>query len=62
MAKGVNKMKLIKYIALTHTPSTHIICIPAKVVKDMDISEDSDVQIEYDDKTKTMTLKKIKEQ
>ena len=54
--------KLVKYIALTHTPSTHIICIPAKVVKDMDISEDSDVQIEYDTETKTMTLKKIKEQ
>lgn len=54
--------KLVKYIALTHTPSTHIICIPAKVVKDMDISKDKDVQIEYDDVTKTMTLKKIKEQ
>ena len=55
-------MKMLKWIALTHTPSTHIICIPAKVVKDMDISKDKDVQIEYDDITKTMTLKKIKEQ
>ena len=55
-------MKLIKYIALTHTPSTHIICIPARVVKDMDISEDKDVQIEYDTETKTMKITKIKEQ
>ena len=53
--------KLVKYIALTHTPSTHIICIPAKVVKNMGIESDKDVQIEYDDTTKTMTLKKIKE-
>ena len=53
--------KLVKYIALTHTPSTHIICIPAKVVKDMGIESDKDVQIEYDDVNKVMTLKKIKE-
>lgn len=54
--------KLIKYIALTHTPSTHIICIPAKVVKDMGIETDKDIQVEYDTETKIMTLKKIKEQ
>lgn len=51
--------KFVKYIALTHTPTTHIICIPAKVVKDMQITEDRDVQIEYDDETKTMILKRI---
>lgn len=53
--------RLVKYIALTHTPTTHIICIPSKVVKDMGISRDKDVQIEYDDNTKIMTLRKIKE-
>ena len=53
--------KLVKYIALTHTPSTHIICIPAKVVKDMNITTDKDVQIEYDDVEKVMKIKKIKE-
>ena len=53
--------KIVKYISLTHTPTTHIICIPAKVVKDMDISTDTIVQIEYDFDTKEMTLTKIKE-
>lgn len=53
--------KLVKYIALTHTPTTHIICIPAKVVKDMNITTDKDVQVEYDDVTKILTIKKIKE-
>ena len=59
--KGGDKMaKYVKYIALTHTPTTHIICIPSKVVKDMDIKTDKDVQIEYDDTTKILTVKKIK--
>lgn len=50
----------VKYIALTHTPTTHIICVPAKFVKDMKITEDRDVQVEYDDETKTMILKRIR--
>lgn len=53
--------KIIKYIALTHTPSTHVICVPAKVVQDMDISTDTIVQVEYDTETKEMKLTKIKE-
>lgn len=53
--------KIIKYIALTHTPTTHIICVPAKVVKEMDISTDTLVQVEYDSETKVMKLTKIKE-
>lgn len=59
--KEVKMAKLVKYIALTHTPTTHIICIPAKVVKDMNITTDKDIQIEYDDVEKVMIIKKIKE-
>lgn len=53
--------KIVKYISLTHTPSTHIINIPIKVVRDMNISEDELIHIEYDFDTKIMTLQKIKE-
>lgn len=52
--------KFVKYIALTHTPTTHIICIPAKAVHDMKIEQDTDVQVEYDDEKKELIVKKIK--
>lgn len=55
-------MKLVKWIAVTHTWSTCLINIPSKVVRDMGISEDKEVAIEYDSNTKTLTVKKIKEQ
>lgn len=53
--------KFIKYIALTHTPTTHIICIPAKAVHDMGIEKDKEIQIIYDNETKVLTIKKIGE-
>lgn len=59
--RRIKMSKIIKYIALTHTPSTHVICVPAKVVQDMDISTDTIVQVEYDTETKVMKLTKIKE-
>lgn len=52
--------KFIKYIALTRTPTTHIICIPAKAVRDMNIEEDTEVQVEYDNIEKILTITKIK--
>lgn len=55
-------MKLVKWIALTHTPSTNLINIPSKIVRDMGIEADENVAIEYDDNTKILTVKKIKEQ
>lgn len=51
--------KLVKTIALTHTKTTHQICVPSKVVKDMQIADETDVWIEYDYETRTMTLNKI---
>ena len=53
--------KITRDIALTHTPTSHIIHIPAKIVKDMNISSDTNVQIEYDFDTKIMKLTKLKE-
>lgn len=55
-------MKLTKWIALTHTPSTHLINIPSRIVRDMGIEADKEVLIVYDETTKTLTVKKIKEQ
>lgn len=52
-------MKLIKYIALTHTRSTHIICIPVKMVKELELKKDRIVQIELDDDK--IIIKKVKE-
>ena len=52
-------MKLIKYIALTHTPSTHIICIPVKMVRELGLEKDTTVQVELDDDK--IIIKKVKE-
>lgn len=49
----------IKYIALTHTPSTHIICIPVKMVRALELEEDNTVQIELDNDK--IIIKKVKE-
>lgn len=53
--------KLKKTVSLTHTPTTRIICIPNKVVKDMGIKNDKEVYIEYDYNTKVMIVKKNEE-
>lgn len=55
-------MKLIRWIAITHTPSTNLINIPSKVVRDMEIKDDAEVQIEYDSTEKVLKITKIKEQ
>ena len=47
-------------IALTHTPTTHQICIPAFAVHDMGIEEDKRIQVIYDNEKKEITIKKIK--
>ena len=47
-------------IALTHTPTTHQICLPAPMVHDMGIDEDKRVQVVYDDVKKEITVRKIK--
>lgn len=53
--------KITRDIALTRTPTSYLIHIPKKIVKDMDISTDSIVQVKYDTETKEMKLTKIKE-
>ena len=53
--------KITRDVALTRTPTSYLIHIPKKIVKDMNISSDTIVQIEYDFDTKIMKLTKIKE-
>lgn len=53
--------KLKKTVSLTHTPTTRNICIPNKVVRDMNIKDDKEVYIEYDYNTKIMIVKKNEE-
>jgi hypothetical protein len=57
--KGGDYMKLIKYISLTHTPSTHIVCLPVKMVRELDLLKDNTVQIKLDDDKIIIT--KVKE-
>jgi antitoxin component of MazEF toxin-antitoxin module len=52
-------MKLIKYISLTHTPSTHIVCLPVKMVRELDLLKDNTVQIKLDDDK--IIIEKVKE-
>ena len=52
-------VKLTKDIALTRTPTTRIICIPAKAIQDMGIENEKYVRAVYDFDTKTLTIKKI---
>lgn len=52
-------MKLIAYISLTHTPSTNIINIPIKMVKELGLENDKQVQIELNDDKIIIT--KVKE-
>ena len=57
--KGGDKMKLVTYISLTHTPSTNIINIPVKMVKELGLENDKQVQIELNDDKIIIT--KVKE-
>lgn len=57
--KGGDYMKLITYISLTHTPSTNIINIPIKMVKELGLENDKQVQIELNDDKIIIT--KVKE-
>lgn len=57
--KEGDKMKLVKYISLTHTPTTNIINIPAKIVKELGLEKDKMVQIELDENK--IIIRKIKE-
>ena len=51
-------MKIIKTIALTHTPTTNVIVIPVQMLRALDMEKDNQVLIELDgDKIKdTATL------
>lgn len=57
--KEGDKMKLVKYISLTHTPTTNIINIPAKMVKELGLEKENMVQIELDENK--IIIRKIKE-
>jgi antitoxin component of MazEF toxin-antitoxin module len=52
-------MKLVTYISLTHTPSTNIINIPIKMVKELGLENDKQVQVELNDDKIIIT--KVKE-
>jgi len=44
------KMKVIKTISLTHTPTTHIICIPVEIVRELGLEKENRVLVELDGK------------
>lgn len=50
--KGVLKMSETekKVVSLTHTESTHIIHLPVKWVRELDIEKDTQIMLEYDGK------------
>lgn len=52
--------KMIRDIALTHTPTTIQICIPKTYARVLEIVEDKRVQVECDDVKKELTIRKIK--
>jgi bifunctional DNA-binding transcriptional regulator/antitoxin component of YhaV-PrlF toxin-antitoxin module len=43
-------MKVIKTISLTHTPTTHIICIPVEIVRELGLEKENRVLVELDGK------------
>lgn len=53
-------VKVIKTIALTHTPTTHIICIPADIVKELELEKENRVMIKLDDDNK-ITVEKVEQ-
>lgn len=60
--KGVVAMSTsIRDIALTKTPTTRNICIPAEFVKKMGIKDDKKVRATYNEETETLTIQKIKD-
>ena len=52
--------KMIRDIALTHTPTTIQICIPKTYARVLGITEEKRVQVECDDVKKEITVRKIK--
>lgn len=42
-------MKIIKTIALTHTPTTNIVVIPVQMIRELGMENDNQVLIELDD-------------
>ena len=42
-------MKIIKTIALTHTPTTNVIDLPVQMLRALDMEKDNQVLIELDD-------------
>lgn len=42
-------MKIIKTIALTHTPTTNVIVLPVQMLRALDMEKDNQVLIELDD-------------
>lgn len=51
----------IRDIALTKTPTTRNICIPAEFVKKMGIKDDKKVRATYNEETETLIIQKIKD-
>lgn len=62
--KGVYKMKSNekKVVCLTHTKTSHIIHIPVKWAKDMDVENDKQIvlEFEFDENKKQMLVYKMK--
>lgn len=52
--------KMIRDIALTHTPTTIQICIPKTYARVLGITDDKRIQVECDDVKKEITVRKIK--
>ena len=47
-----------KVVSLTHTESTHIVHLPIKWVRELDVEKDSQIVLEYDGKQ--IVVKKLK--
>lgn len=50
-------VKVIKTIALTHTPTTHIICIPADIVRELGLEKENRLIVKLDDDNKIIIEK-----
>lgn len=50
-------MKVIKTIALTHTPTTHQICLPVDIVRELELEKESRVLVVLEDDNKIVITK-----
>ncbi|MBO7735211.1 MAG: hypothetical protein J6S67_21785 [Methanobrevibacter sp.] len=60
--KGVSEMNKVekKVVSLTHTKtSTHLVHLPVKWVKELDIEDDVQIVLEYDADKKKITISKL---